>query len=99
MAGDVTGASDIYQPSSASASALAMQGMMTDSNLIAAASAGAGTGDNSNAVALANLANQTIVSGITPTNFYAQFVSALGSTVYAVQAQNTECLGHTTTII
>ena len=63
--------------------------VMTDPSHIAAAGAGAGTGDNSNAVAMASLANQTIVNGMTPTNFYSQFVSALGSTVYEVQTDNT----------
>ena len=90
MAGDTSGAGNIFkQPGAVAGSALAMQVVMTDPDHIAAAAAGAGTGDNSNAVAMASLANQTIVNGTTPTNFYAQFVSALGSTVYEVQTENT----------
>ena len=68
---------------------LAMSVVMTDPNQIAAASAGNGTGDNSNAVAMANLATQTIVSGQTPINYYSNFVSTLGSTVQEVQTENT----------
>lgn len=83
-------AGDIFNaPSTVSGSALAMKVLMTDPNHIAAAGSGAGTGDNANAVALANLADQQIVGGQTPTNFYAQFVSALGSTVSQVQTENT----------
>jgi flagellar hook-associated protein 1 len=90
LAGDTGGAGNIFnQPGAVAGSALAMQAVMTDPNHIAAAETGAGTGDNSNAVAMASLANQTIVNGMTPTNFYAQFVSALGSTVYEVQTDNT----------
>ncbi len=62
---------------------------MTDPSQIAAAGSGQGTGDNSNATALAALAGQAIVNGRTPTNFYSQFVSQLGSTVSNVQAENT----------
>ena len=50
---------------------------------------GDGTGDNSNAVAMANLASQTIVNGQTPINYYSNFVSTLGSTVSEVQTENT----------
>jgi len=61
---------------------------MTDPNQIAAAGAANGTGDNSNAVALANLAGQTIVSGQTPTDYYSNFVTTLGATVSSVQTEN-----------
>ena len=81
---------DIFnQPAQVAGSAAAMSVVMTDPNQIAAASAGDGTGDNSNAVALAGLANQTIVNGQTPINFYSNFVSTLGSTVSEVQTENT----------
>ena len=62
---------------------------MTDPNHIAAASAGDGTGDNSNATAMAAMANQTIVNGQTPSNYYSNFVAKLGSTVSSVQTENT----------
>ena len=62
---------------------------MTDPNQIAAAGFGNGTGDNSNAVAMSNLANAAIVDGQTPTDYYSNFVSTLGSTVSEVQTENT----------
>jgi flagellar hook-associated protein 1 len=81
---------DIFnQPTAVAGSAQAMSVVMTDPNQIAAAGAGDGTGDNSNAVAMANLANQTIVSGQTPTDFFSNFVTQLGSTVSQVQTENT----------
>ncbi len=69
--------------------AAAMSAVMTDPDLVTAASLGQGTGDNSNAIAMASLASQTIVNGQTPTNFYSNFVSTLGSTVSNVQTENT----------
>jgi flagellar hook-associated protein 1 len=77
------------QPTVVAGSAVGMSVVMTDPTQIAAAGAGQGTGDNSNAVAMAALANQTIVNGQTPTNFYSNFVSTLGATVSGVQAENT----------
>ncbi|MGA3032518.1 MAG: flagellar hook-associated protein FlgK [Terracidiphilus sp.] len=77
------------QPTQVAGSAAAMTVVMTDPSQIAAASTGNGTGDNSNAVALAALANQAIVVGQTPVNYYSNFVSTLGSTVSEVQAENT----------
>ena len=77
------------EPAQASGSAAAMQAVMTDPNQVAAASAGSGAGDNSNAVALANLANQGIVNGQTPSNYYSSFVTSLGSAVSQVQTENT----------
>jgi flagellar hook-associated protein 1 len=87
-----TAAAPLYifnEPTAVAGSAEAMSVVMTDPNQIAAASAGNGTGDNSNAVAMASLANQTIVDGQTPTNFFSNFVTALGSTVAQVQTENT----------
>jgi flagellar hook-associated protein 1 FlgK len=66
-----------------------MSVVMTNPSQIAAAAAGQGTGDNSNTTAMANLANQNIVGGQTPTDFYSSFVSTLGATVSGVQADNT----------
>jgi flagellar hook-associated protein 1 FlgK len=77
------------QPTLVAGSAAAMSVAMTDPNKIAAAGAGQGTGDNTNAAAMANLANQSIVNGLSPTNFYSNLVSTLGSTVSGVQAENT----------
>jgi flagellar hook-associated protein 1 FlgK len=66
-----------------------MSVVMTDPNQIAAAGLAQGTGDNTNAVAMANLANSSIVNGQTPTDYYSSFVSTLGATVSGVQAENT----------
>jgi flagellar hook-associated protein 1 FlgK len=90
QAGDTSNAGDIFSaPTQVSGSALSMSVVMTDPDHIAAASSTAGTGDNSNAIAMAALASQTIVSGQTPTNYYSDFVSTLGSTVSNVETENT----------
>lgn len=77
------------QPAAVEGSAANMSVVMTDPNDVAAAGASDGTGDNSNAVAMASMARQGIVNGQTPTNFYSNFVTTLGSTVSTVQTENT----------
>ncbi|MGA3262730.1 MAG: flagellar hook-associated protein FlgK [Terracidiphilus sp.] len=77
------------QPTVVAGSAANMSVVMTNPNQIAAAGLGDGTGDNSNAVAMANLAKQEIVNGQTPTDYYSNLVTALGSTVSGVQTENT----------
>jgi len=72
------------QPAVVAGSAANMSVVMTDPNQIAAAGLGQGTGDNSNAAAMANLASQLIANGQTPSNYYSNFVSTLGSTVSSV---------------
>src|ERR1035437_3658116 len=90
LAGDAGKAGNIFsQPTLVAGSAVSMSVVMTDPNRIAAAGAGQGTGDNSNAVAMANLAEQSIVNGQTPTNCYSDFVTTLGSTVSRVETENT----------
>lgn len=90
LVGDTGNAGDILsEPAQVAGSAASMSVVMTDPNHIAAASAGQGTGDNSNAVAMANLAKQPIVNGQTPTDFYSNFVTTLGSTVSGVETENT----------
>jgi flagellar hook-associated protein 1 FlgK len=90
MAGDNGNAGDIFlEPAQVAGSATAMTVVMTDPNHIAAAGLGAGTGDNTNTVALAALGNQTIANGETPSNYYSNFVTTLGSTVAQVQTENT----------
>jgi flagellar hook-associated protein 1 FlgK len=87
-----TAANPLYifsQPTVVAGSAASMSVVMTDPNQIAAAGAGDGTGDNSNATAMAALANQSIVNGQTPTDYYSNFVTTLGSTVSNVQTENT----------
>jgi flagellar hook-associated protein 1 FlgK len=87
-----TGVTPLYifnEPLVAAGSAAAMTVTMTDPNQIAAAGFGDGTGDNSNAIAIAGIAGQQIVSGQTPTDYYSNFVTNLGSTVSEVQTENT----------
>ncbi|HZB87917.1 MAG TPA: flagellar hook-associated protein FlgK [Terracidiphilus sp.] len=87
-----TGTTPLYifnEPTQVAGSAAALSVITTDPSQIAAAGFGDGTGDDSNAVALANLANQGIVNGQSPTGYYSQFVSQLGSTVLRVQTDNT----------
>ena len=87
-----TGATPLYifnEPAGVTGSAAGMRVIMTDPSQIAAAALGSGTGDNSNAVQMAGLANQNLVSGQTPANYYSQFVTQLGSLVSGVQTDNT----------
>jgi flagellar hook-associated protein 1 FlgK len=90
LAGHNGNAGDIFlEPTQVAGSAAAMSVVMTNPDNIAAAGLGAGTGDNTNAVALANLGNQTIAGGQTPSDYYSNFVTTLGSTVSQVQTENT----------
>jgi flagellar hook-associated protein 1 FlgK len=90
LAGSNGNAGDIfYQPTQVAGSAAEMSVIMTDPNQISAASLGQGSGDSSNAIVLASLASQSIIDGKTPSNFYSNFVSTLGSTVSNVETENT----------
>jgi flagellar hook-associated protein 1 FlgK len=90
VSGSAVNPLDIFsQPAVAAGSAAAMSVVMTNPNDVATAGAGDGTGGNSNAVAMASMANRGIVNGQTPTNFYSNFVTTLGSTVSTVQTENT----------
>jgi flagellar hook-associated protein 1 len=81
---------DIFRsPATVAGSAISMIVVMTDPNQIAAAGPGVGAGDNSNAVTMAALANGAVVSGKSPTDFFSNFVTMLGSTVAQVQTENT----------
>ncbi len=87
-----TAANPLYifsEPGAVFGSAATMSVIMTDPGQIAAAGLGQGTGDNSNAGVLAGLASQGIVSGESPSNFYAHFVTTLGSRVAEAQTDNT----------
>ena len=77
------------QPGSIAGSAASMSVIMTDSSQIAAAAKSEGSGDNANAIALAALASKPIANGLTPSDFYSNFVTALGSTVSQVEIENT----------
>ncbi len=76
-------------PAASTGAAAQISVAITDSSQIAAAASGDGSQNGSNAQAMANLANQTVVSGVTPANYYSDFVTSLGSLVSEVQSQNT----------
>ena len=83
VANQASGSNDV------SGSAASMSVVMTDPNLIAAAGLGAGSGSNANAIVMASLGSTSVVNGQSPSNFYANFVTTLGSTVSSVQTENT----------
>lgn len=84
------GAPIFAQPVQAQGSAMKMSVVMADPNGIAAASFGKASGDNGNAIALANLSStaQALLNGQTPSSYFAGFVTQLGSSVQAVQTEN-----------
>jgi flagellar hook-associated protein 1 FlgK len=70
-------------------SAAGISVIMTDPALIAAAATGQGSSDNTNATAMANVANEAVVNGTTPTQYFSDFVTTLGSLVTEVSSENT----------
>jgi flagellar hook-associated protein 1 FlgK len=70
---------------SATGAAAGISVAITDPSQIAAAGAGDGSADGSNAESMANLANQSIVGGSSPTDYYANFLAELGSNVQSLQ--------------
>ncbi|MGC2639104.1 MAG: flagellar hook-associated protein FlgK [Acidobacteriaceae bacterium] len=89
-----TGAAIFSLPAGATAanpagSAAGIAVVMTDPTQIAAAAAGAGTSDDANATAMANLGSKAIVDGTTPTQYFSDFVTTLGSLVTEVTSENT----------
>jgi len=88
--GDNGNAGNIFNaPTQVAGSAAAFAVVLTDPNKIAAAGLGKGTGDDSNALAAANLANQQIIDGQTPSDFYSNLISTLGAAVSETTTQNT----------
>lgn len=63
--------------------------VMTDPSTIAAAALGAGSLDNSNATAMADQQNAGIVNGISPTAWFSDMVTSLGSLTSEVSTENT----------
>ena len=67
-----TSAAPLYvftEPTQVAGAAAQMSVTMTDPSQIAAASLGQGTGDNANAIAMANLANESLLQPIATTSF------------------------------
>jgi flagellar hook-associated protein 1 FlgK len=67
-------------PGSNAGAAANMAVLITDPSEIAASSNGT-QGDNANALALANIQNNAVVNGETPTDFYSSLVSTVGNDV------------------
>jgi flagellar hook-associated protein 1 FlgK len=62
---------------------------MTNATQIAAAGAGAGPSNNSNAMAMANLENDGIVNGVSPTSYFSDMVTSVGNLTSEVSSENT----------
>jgi flagellar hook-associated protein 1 len=62
---------------------------LTDPSQIAAAASGVGSSSDTNLLAMANLQNQGVVGGRTPSSYYSTFVTTVGSLVAGVSTQNT----------
>ena len=75
-------------PAGATGAAAQISVAITDPSQIAAAASGAGSSDDTNLLAMANLQNQAIVAGDTPSNYYSDFVTTVGSLVSGVSTQN-----------
>jgi flagellar hook-associated protein 1 FlgK len=71
--------------SSSTGAAAGISLAITDPSQIAAAGTGDGSADGSNAESMANLANQSIVGGTTPEDYYSGFLAQLGSNVQSLQ--------------
>ena len=63
--------------------------VMTDPAGIAAGVSGNGNLDNTNVTAMAGIANLSNVDGVTPTAYFSDFVTALGSLVSEVSTEST----------
>jgi len=75
-------------PTTSSGAAAAISVAITSPSQIAAAASGLGSSDDTNLLAMVNLQNQAIIDGVTPANYFSDFVTALGSLVSQVQTQN-----------
>jgi flagellar hook-associated protein 1 len=61
---------------------------ITDPSQVAAAAINSGSSDDTNLLAMANLQNQAIIGGETPSDYYSAFVTTVGSLVSSVSSQN-----------
>lgn len=75
-------------PAGAAGAAGVISVAITDPSQIAAAASGAGSSDDTNLLALAGLQNQVIVGGDTPSSYYSDFVTTVGSLVSGISSQN-----------
>jgi flagellar hook-associated protein 1 FlgK len=84
----IAGVNFFAQPASATGAASTIAVAISDPNLVAASSDGS-VGSNGNAQALANLQNQTIVSGQTPFDYYSNLIFQIGNQVSQAQSEQT----------
>ena len=82
------GGAIFFLPSSSAGAAAQISVTISDPSLIAAAALGDGSQNGDNAQAMAGLANQEMVNGATPANYYSDFVMTLGSMVSEVKTRN-----------
>ncbi|MGH9586279.1 MAG: flagellar hook-associated protein FlgK [Acidobacteriaceae bacterium] len=82
------GAAVFNLPGSAAGAAATISVAITDPSQIAAAAVGAGSSDDTNLLAMAGLQSQAIVGGETPSSYYSDFVTTVGSLVSGVSSQN-----------
>lgn len=75
-------------PGGATGAAAAISVAITGPSQIAAAASGAGPSDDTNLLSMADLQNQLITAGETPSNYYSDFVTTVGSLVAGISSQN-----------
>lgn len=75
-------------PGTSAGAAAQISVAIADPALIAAAASGIGAQNGSNAQAMAGIANQAVVSGVTSGNYYSDFVTSTGALVSDVKSQN-----------
>jgi flagellar hook-associated protein 1 FlgK len=83
------GAAIFILPQTSTGAASTITLATTDPNAVAAASTTEGSTGGTNATALANLANASLLNSQTASQFYASFLTQLGSTVSRVSDENT----------
>lgn len=82
------GAAIFNLPAGVTGAAALISVAITNPSQIAAAASGSGSSDDTNLLALAGLQNQAIVGGETPSSYYSDFVTTVGSLVASVSSQD-----------
>lgn len=75
-------------PATSTGAAAQISVNITSPAQIAAAATGNGSSDDTNLLAMASLQNQGIIGGVTPSSYYSDFVTTVGSLVSGVSTQN-----------
>lgn len=82
------GAAIFNLPGGVAGAAVAISVAISDPAQVAAAASGAGSSDDTNLLAMAGLQSQAIIGGDTPSAYYSDFVTTLGSLVSGVSTEN-----------